>query len=122
MKSCFALLIFVQLAASWVAASPVEAREFVIFVKYPGEETSDKVQRSPATQPKHPFFVHYPASEDANNAQRSPLGDVPLIHYPGGNTENDKNLPKARASLSKSCVRDTAHTGCKPFVHYPEEE
>ncbi|KAJ7810793.1 hypothetical protein B0H14DRAFT_2862312, partial [Mycena olivaceomarginata] len=84
MKSYFALLIFVQLAASWVAASPV-AREFVIFVKYPGEETSDKVQRSPAIEP--------------NNAQRSPLGDVPLIHYPGGNTENHKNLPKARASL-----------------------
>ncbi|KAJ7320722.1 hypothetical protein DFH08DRAFT_890085 [Mycena albidolilacea] len=117
MKPYCALLIFVQLAGSWAAASPV-ARHWDPLVKRPAGE-SDKARRSPGTPPKHPPFVHYPGSEEANNAPRSPLVHVPFIHYAGGDVENDESDEKDR---KEPCGRDTSHTEYKPFVHHPAEK
>ncbi|KAF7361067.1 hypothetical protein MSAN_01137600 [Mycena sanguinolenta] len=128
MKSRFALLIFVQLAAMWASASPVglEARSnFIPFVDYPSEE-ADNARRSP-TEHEHLPFVHYPGSESTHKTRRAPLVHVPFIHYPGTDVETaetdekDSKATEARTIVHYLCDRDTAYTACKSFICYLEE-
>ncbi|KAF8175489.1 hypothetical protein K438DRAFT_90773 [Mycena galopus ATCC 62051] len=147
MKSLFAFPIFVQLAATWVSASPIApglGRSFIPFVDYPSKE-ADKAPRSPI-QHEHLPFVHYPGSEEfvlgclckiilfincdsANNVRRSPLDYIPFIHYPSDDAENEETDEKGSQTMNEAreifyhpCGRDTAHNECKPFVRYPGEE